>query len=152
VLPVAKRKSASQGLHRLCQGLPGLLAALFLHLGGYALKEMLQKTVRYDGTALPATPGAGFTNFTKFLIRILLSFYHVAQAPRRTLVGLYQHIPTNSVGESGPRVSSASASSSPVLNNMFPVRCDTQRFPIVSIIVVDCNLEQETSQISDCVH
>jgi hypothetical protein len=46
--------------------------------------------------------GAGFTNFTKFLIRILLSFYHVAQAPRRTLVGLYQHIPTNSVGESGP--------------------------------------------------
>jgi hypothetical protein len=53
---------------------------------------------------LPTTllPGAGFTNFTKFLIRILLSFYHVAQAPRRTLVGLYQHIPTNSVGESGP--------------------------------------------------
>jgi hypothetical protein len=48
-------------------------------------------------------PGAGFTNFTKFLIRILLSFYHVAQAPRRTLVRLYQHIPTNSVGESGPR-------------------------------------------------
>jgi hypothetical protein len=47
-------------------------------------------------------PGAGFTNFTKFLIRILLSFYHVAQAPRRTLVRLYQHIPTNSVGESGP--------------------------------------------------
>jgi hypothetical protein len=46
---------------------------------------------------------AGFTNFTKFLIRILLSFYHVAQAPRRTLVGLDQHIPTNSVGESGPR-------------------------------------------------
>jgi hypothetical protein len=46
--------------------------------------------------------GAGFTNFTKFLIRILLSFYHVAQAPRRTLVGLYQHIPTNSVGESDP--------------------------------------------------
>jgi hypothetical protein len=48
------------------------------------------------------TKGAGFTNFTKFLIRILLSFYHVVQAPRRTLVGLYQHIPTNSVGESGP--------------------------------------------------
>jgi hypothetical protein len=46
--------------------------------------------------------GAGFTNFTTFLIRILLSFYHVAQAPRRTLVGLYQHIPTNSVGESRP--------------------------------------------------
>jgi hypothetical protein len=45
---------------------------------------------------------AGLTNFTKFLIRILLSFYHAAQAPRRTLVGLYQHIPTNSVGESGP--------------------------------------------------
>jgi hypothetical protein len=50
-------------------------------------------------------PGAGFTNFTKFLIRILLSFYHVAQAPRRTLLGLYQHIPTNSVGEPGPRSS-----------------------------------------------
>jgi hypothetical protein len=49
------------------------------------------------------TPGAGFTNFTKFLMRILLSFYKVAQAPRRTFVGLYQHIPTNSVGESGPR-------------------------------------------------
>jgi hypothetical protein len=46
------------------------------------------------------TSGAGFTNFTKFLIRIL-SFYHVAQAPRSSLVGLYQHIPTNSVGESG---------------------------------------------------
>jgi hypothetical protein len=52
-----------------------------------------------------SAPGAGFTNFTKFLIRILLSFYLVAQAPRRTLVGLYQHIPTNSVGESGPRMS-----------------------------------------------
>jgi hypothetical protein len=47
--------------------------------------------------------GTGFTNFPKFLIRILLSFYKVAQAPRRTLVGLYQHIPTKSVGESGPR-------------------------------------------------
>jgi hypothetical protein len=52
-------------------------------------------------------PGAGFTNFTKFLIRILLSFYHVAQAPRRTLVGLYQHIPTNSVGESGHRAAAS---------------------------------------------
>jgi hypothetical protein len=69
-------------------------------------REKLSKIRRKKDTAIYFQSlfleHAGFTNFTKFLIRILLSFYHVAQAPRRTLVGLYQHIPTNSVGESGP--------------------------------------------------
>jgi hypothetical protein len=64
-----------------------------------------RKLILFLSSIMPTTyeERSGFTNFTKFLIRILLSFYKVAQAPRRTLVGLYQHIPTNSVGEYRPR-------------------------------------------------
>jgi hypothetical protein len=91
----------------------------------YWITILLDRVVLRGVVLLSGSQRAGFTNFTKFLIRILLSFYHVAQAPRRTLVGLYQHIPTNSVGESGPKLLEIAAT---LLFLFYCLACDVSHF------------------------